>query len=44
MNLKLHRMKLVDPIVEGNFTWMMFDNYRKQNLDAAIFHKDALSR
>ena len=42
--LKLHRMKLVDPIVAGSYTWMMFDNYQKQDLDAAIFHKDALSR
>ena len=42
--LKLHRMKLVDPIIEGSYTWMMFDNYQKQALDAAIFHKDALSR
>ncbi|WDE09104.1 outer membrane lipoprotein-sorting protein [Thalassomonas viridans] len=43
-DLKLHRMKLVDPIMEGSYTWMMFDNYQKQELDAAIFHKDALTR
>jgi len=43
-DLKLHRMKLVDPIVAGSYTWMMFDNYQKQELDAAIFHKDALTR
>ncbi|WP_281557910.1 outer membrane lipoprotein-sorting protein [Thalassomonas sp. RHCl1] len=42
--LKLHRMKLVDPIVAGSYTWMMFDNYQKQDLDSAIFHKDALTR
>ena len=43
-DLKLHRMKLVNPIIEGSYTWMMFDNYQKQDLNAAIFHKDALSR
>jgi hypothetical protein len=43
-DLKLHRMKLVDPIIKGSYTWMMFDNYQKETLDAAIFHKDALSR
>ncbi|WDE02313.1 outer membrane lipoprotein-sorting protein [Thalassomonas actiniarum] len=43
-DLKLHRMKLVDPIVAGSYTWMMFDNYQKQDLDSAIFHKDALTR
>ncbi|NQY35808.1 MAG: outer membrane lipoprotein-sorting protein [Alteromonadaceae bacterium] len=42
--LKLHRMKLVDPIIEGSYTWMMFDKYQKQDLNPAIFHKDALSR
>ncbi|NQY62554.1 MAG: outer membrane lipoprotein-sorting protein [Alteromonadaceae bacterium] len=42
--LKLHRMKLVNPIIEGSYTWMMFDNYQKQDLNASIFHKDALSR
>lgn len=43
-DLKLYRMKLVDPIIAGSYTWMMFDNYQKQDLDAAIFHKDALTR
>ena len=42
--LKLHRMRLVNPLVEGSYTWMMFDNYQKQTLDSAVFHKDALSR
>jgi hypothetical protein len=42
--LKLHKMRLVNPIIEGSFTWMMFDNYQKQTLEPAIFHKDALSR
>ncbi|MCJ8268976.1 MAG: outer membrane lipoprotein-sorting protein [Psychrosphaera sp.] len=42
--LKLHKMRLVNPIIEGSFTWMMFDNYKKQTLEPAIFHKDALSR
>jgi hypothetical protein len=42
--LKLHRMRLVDPLIKGSYTWMMFDHYQKQALDAAIFHKDALSR
>ncbi len=42
--LKLHKMRLVNPIIEGSFTWMMFDNYQKQKLEPAIFHKDALAR
>ncbi|NQZ08014.1 MAG: outer membrane lipoprotein-sorting protein [Algicola sp.] len=42
--LKLHKMRLVNPIIEGSYTWMMFDNYKKQTLEPAIFHKDALSR
>ena len=43
-DLKLHRMKLVNPLIAGSYTWMMFDNYQKQDLNDAIFHKDALSR
>ena len=43
-DLKLHRMKLVNPIIDGSYTWMMFDNYQKRDLSDAIFHKDALSR
>ncbi|KGJ93897.1 outer membrane lipoprotein-sorting protein [Colwellia psychrerythraea] len=43
-DLKLHRMKLVNPIIGGSYTWMMFDNYQKRDLSDAIFHKDALSR
>lgn len=42
--LKLHKMLLSDPIRKGSFTWMMFDNYERREIDPAIFHKDAISR
>lgn len=42
--LKLNRMRLVNPLVEGSYTWMMFDNYYKQDINPAVFHKDALAR
>lgn len=42
--LKVHRMRLDNPLVAGSYTWMSFDNYQKMPLSEAIFHKDALSR
>ena len=42
--LKVHRMRLDNPLVAGSFTWMSFDNYQKVPLSDAIFHKDALAR
>ena len=42
--LKVHRMRLDNPLVEGSYTWMSFDDFEKVELSEAIFHKDALSR
>ena len=39
---KIHKMLLVDPVMEGNYTWMKFDNYRASELPPAIFSKEAI--
>ncbi|MCO7225528.1 outer membrane lipoprotein-sorting protein [Pleionea sp. CnH1-48] len=41
---KLHKLLLVDPIQEGRYTWMMFDNYQEQSLNENIFQKESLTR
>ncbi|MCO1334760.1 outer membrane lipoprotein-sorting protein [Microbulbifer sp. OS29] len=42
--LKLHKLLLVDALVEDSHTWMKFDDYRFENLDPAIFQKGSLGR
>lgn len=40
--LKIHKMLLTDPIIEGSYTWMLFDNYRASDLPDARFSKEAI--
>jgi hypothetical protein len=40
--LKVHKMLLSDPIIQGSFTWMLFDNYRSTELPDALFNKEAI--
>jgi hypothetical protein len=40
--LKIHKMLLTDPIIEGSYTWMLFDNYRASDLPDARFNKEAI--
>ena len=41
---KLHKLLLVDPIKEGHYTWMLFDNYQIKEIPASFFNKEALKR
>lgn len=40
--LKIHKMLLTDPIIDGSYTWMLFDNYRASDLPDARFSKEAI--
>jgi hypothetical protein len=40
--LKIHKMLLTDPLIEGSYTWMLFDNYRATDLPDARFSKEAI--
>lgn len=40
--LMIHKMLLVDPLVQGSNTWMKFDNYRPTQLPLAMFSKEAI--
>lgn len=40
--LKIHKMLLTDPLIEGSYTWMLFDNYRASDLPDARFNKEAI--
>jgi len=40
--LKVHKMLLSDPLIEGSYTWMLFDNYRSSELPDALFNKEAI--
>ncbi|MFS1525520.1 outer membrane lipoprotein-sorting protein [Microbulbifer sp. 2304DJ12-6] len=42
--LKLHKLLLVDALMKDSYTWMRFDDYRLEVLDAAIFQKESLGR
>lgn len=42
--LKIHKILLTDPINQGSYTWMKFDQYRKHDINPALFHKDSLLR
>ena len=35
-------MLLTDPLIEGSYTWMLFDNYRATDLPDARFSKEAI--
>ena len=41
---KVHKLKLEDPVRAGHFTWMLFDNYKKETLTESMFSKEALKR
>lgn len=38
----LHRMLLVDPLFEDRYTWMIYEDYQRQDLPEALFHKENL--
>ncbi|WP_444898443.1 outer membrane lipoprotein-sorting protein [Microbulbifer sp. SSSA003] len=42
--LKLHKLLLVDALLQENYTWMKFDDYRLKELDQAIFQKASLGK
>ncbi|MFA0790797.1 outer membrane lipoprotein-sorting protein [Microbulbifer echini] len=42
--LKLHKLLLVDALMQDNYTWMKFDGYRLEQLDQAIFQKASLGK
>ncbi|WP_444927544.1 outer membrane lipoprotein-sorting protein [Microbulbifer sp. TRSA002] len=42
--LKLHKLLLVDALIDESYTWMKFDDYRLESLDPAIFQKGSLGR
>ncbi|WP_444945218.1 outer membrane lipoprotein-sorting protein [Microbulbifer sp. VTAC004] len=42
--LKVHKILLVDALMQDNYTWMKFDNYQLEALDPAIFQKASLGR
>jgi len=41
-DLKIHKMLLSDPIIKGSYTWMLFDNFRSNELPDALFNKEAI--
>ncbi|MCW8879181.1 MAG: outer membrane lipoprotein-sorting protein [Kangiellaceae bacterium] len=42
--IMLHKLLLVDPIKEGYYTWMLFDNYKIEKIPLSFFSKEALKR
>lgn len=42
--LKIHKMRLIDPINADRVTWLMFDKYQLEDINPAIFNADSLSR
>ncbi len=41
---KLHRLLLVNPILKGHHTWMIYSRYQKENLADSLFRKENLNR
>lgn len=42
--LKIHKMRLFDPVTTDRITWLMFDKYQLEEINPAIFNADSLSR
>lgn len=42
--LKIHKMRLSDPITADRVTWLRFDKYQLETINPAIFNADSLSR
>lgn len=42
--LKIHKMRLSDPITADRVTWLRFDKYQLEAINPAIFNADSLSR
>ncbi len=41
---KLHKLLLVDPLREGYYTWMLFDDYKKESMSDTAFNKSNLTK
>lgn len=41
---KISRLLLVNPLVKGKYTWMIYKNYQKENLTENLFRKENLNR
>lgn len=39
---KIHKMLFVNPLIEGSYTWMRFDNMHKSQLPDTLFNKSNL--
>lgn len=42
--LKIHKMRLSDPVTADRVTWLKFDKYQLEAINPAIFNADSLSR
>jgi len=41
---KLHKLLLVNPLRKGQYTWMIYNNYKQVNLPDQLFRKESLNR
>ncbi|MBU3916994.1 outer membrane lipoprotein-sorting protein, partial [bacterium] len=41
---KLHRLLLVNPILEGHHTLMIYNQYKKEKMEDSLFRKENLNR
>ncbi|MEH6345066.1 MAG: outer membrane lipoprotein-sorting protein [Bermanella sp.] len=39
---KIHKMLFINPLIEGSYTWMRFDNMHKSQLPETLFNKSNL--
>ena len=41
---KLEKLLLINPLLEGNYTWMIYSDYSKEDFPPALFRKENLNR
>ena len=41
---KISRLLLINPLVKGNYTWMIYKNYQREDLGEHLFRKENLNR
>ncbi len=41
---KIHKMMLRNPLLKDSVTWLMFDEFKREEINPAMFNKDSLSR